>query len=127
MSEEALFDIDEINTLKGNESIRQRMVNAIVEKGIPDDTEMLNVLLSTVNSSDDSIFKRKRLTIKDAESKTNNAASELVSKILLGIKPGTATNGSSPEIPNEAIPKDIVPGETDEGTVLLNYDDFKEE
>jgi len=103
-TEEELFTLEESADFDFTRSKRKQVIEHMTQDGIPSSPRMLEVLLSALKDSDDTIIKKTRLkqTAKRDEQDQNNA-SEIIAGLMLSIgrKPPETTKSAG------VIPTDV--------------------
>jgi hypothetical protein len=112
-------------------STRQSIITGLTKDGkLPEDQGQQIMLMQALDGMDRTIMQRAKLKSDDAANKTNADVARLMGDLLLNFDPRKVrVRASSGEvIDGEAIPiPEMVPGEQDIGTHIVDYDSIVNE
>lgn len=126
-TENSMFTKEELETLGKLKDIRLKLVDHLVEDGMPDKVGDVRVLNEVITSADKMIVDTATLRLKQEENANNAAMGELAANILMQARANQQEFkgvGEVPTIPNELTNIDTVDGETDIIADKLDPDDF---
>ena len=123
----SLFDFDDKRRLNLTQSIRERIVTAMLSDGkLPEDEENRNFLLKAIDGMDRQTLSKANVKSKDKANDASKNIQEMVTQLLL--KTQLTSGQAQPRLEAPTVPLDVVvnpvPGEMDMAGEQLNYDDF---
>ena len=104
--------------------VREQLVDKLLEKGIPADTEDRELLLKALDSSDKTILGKARLKLDEQANKNQAQMQDLVAAVLLKANNKPKLPAVNPELPATIERTNKVEGDTTIGVVEDNYSDF---
>ena len=127
MSEQTstIYTEDELVLLEKTKKIRVDIADNMTKNGVPNNVAEIRVLNEVLTTLDKSINETVANRLKHNENENKEALLDTVALALSNIsKTKTAATDRVIDAPEEYIPDDIVPGETDIGVSQLNPSDF---
>lgn len=124
---EGFFTPDEEARLLSNRNIRAKLVTALVGEGddvkLPGEKEDKSLLIQLLDGMDREIMTRGRMKAASKEASQFANAAAMVANSLLKHKVGPPANRAV-ELPSSIPEVEAVPGEKDDGMILLRKEDF---
>ena len=127
MSEQTntIYTEDELVLLEKTKKIRVDIADNMTKNGVPNSVAEIRVLNEVLTTLDKSVNETVANRLKHNENENKEALLDTVALALSNIsKTKTAATNRVIDAPEEYIPDDIVPGETDIGVSQLNPSDF---
>ena len=127
MSEQTntIYTEDELVLLEKTKKIRVDIADNMTKNGVPNNVAEIRVLNEVLTTLDKSVNETVANRLKHNENENKEALLDTVALALSNIsKTKTAATNRVIDAPEEYIPDDIVPGETDIGVSQLNPSDF---
>lgn len=125
-NEDVLFGVEENEILSKTRKIRVDLIDDMTSAGMPQRAGDIRVLNETLDALDRQVLDVTKIKAKQTEDDNGNKTvlmvTELLSRVQSG-KPQVLTNREI-HLPDEYIPADIVPGETDITPDALKLRDF---
>ena len=115
-------------------SKRKDIVKTLTAKGVPDDPEVIKILLNTLKDMDSQTINRKRIKVDEKTNDVQAQSAAVIAKILSGmtnVTTNTTLDISAeyrviPSLPDSVPLPVLVAGETDIIAATLTYDEFLE-
>lgn len=132
--EQILNDKDDDELLKRNQEIRKKLVDKIVGPDfskVPVDKTEATLLNNLLEGMDRQILARKKLKADEKNANTlANSSTGLMAELLKKVMPATLMNQTPnpsiepPVVPDNLVELTLVPGETDVGIQVGDYNTF---
>jgi len=119
------LDPDEQRLLNKTLNIRERIMDVLMQGGLPSSNEDRELLIKAIDGSDRTILGKARLKLDESANQNQAAMQEVVANVMMRL---STTPKSTTAIP-PAIDKSIerpqpVDGETHVGVIDGSYDEF---
>lgn len=110
---------------------RVEVIEKLTEKGIPDDSESVSLLLGALNDMDRTSIGKKRIKVEADSIAINKQASELIASIYsqpnskrIGFEDIDVVAVTIPSVEGKLPTVELLPGEMAVGAVQVDYDGF---
>lgn len=120
------FNSEESEALKKTRDMRLKLIDDMTSAGLPSRSGDIRVLNETMNALDGQVLETAKIRSKQQENDSREKTVTMVAEIL-----GRVTQGSRPvltnrdiDLPDDYLPVDIVPGETEISPDELSLKDF---
>lgn len=125
-SEDNLFGAEEESIISKTRKIRLDLIDDMVDGGMPQRSGDIRVLNETLDALDRQVLDVTKIKAKQKEDDGNNKTILMVTELLSRVQQGKPQVIPNREIdlPDDYIPADIVPGETDIGPEQLELKNF---
>jgi len=125
-NEAGLLSQEDLDLLRETRKVRMDLIKDMTVDGVPTRSGDIRVLNETLDATDRQVMELAKLKAKQQENDTNNAAVGLVVEILnkVGASGHKQLTNVEVELPDDFIPVDIVPGETDINAEELDLSNF---
>lgn len=124
MSNDDLLSLEDKRLLNRTIAARELIINVHTQDGkLPTTEEDQNFLIRALDGLDRTILSKAKLKSDDNNAKTQQQTTNMIAQLLLNVsakatdKPRTVT----PVLDNSVKLENVVPGETDIGTINLSY------
>jgi ABC-type antimicrobial peptide transport system ATPase subunit len=115
-------------------SKRRDIVNTLTAKGVPDDPDVIKILLTTLKDMDSQTINRKRIKVDEKTNDVQAQSAAVIAKILSSMTNVTANATLDisaeyrviPSLPDSIAAPVLVAGETDLIAATLTYGEFLE-
>ena len=117
---------DEELDIKYVQSKRKFIVENMMEKGIPKDRSEQAMLLAALDGLDRSAISRLRIKAEDKNANNMLGAAGIIAQMLTKVNPQTNQifDMAPPSLPASIAPIELLPGETDIGTMTISCDEI---
>lgn len=122
-----LFSEEELAIINKTRDTRNKLIDELTEDGVPTRAGDIRVLNETLDAADRQVLdivKLKKSQQEDNSDRMVGMVVELLSKVTSNNP--VAYGNNEINLPDEYIPVDVVPGETDIGAEELSLSDFIE-
>ena len=125
MAIEELLDADDARRLELTQTIREKYINEMDGRGIPEKTGELVFLVQLLDGMDKSVLNKSKIKIEDQANKTESSTAKLIADVLLKHKVSQSIErDATPELPSDLPTPIVVAGELDQTSSELNYQMF---
>lgn len=125
MAIEELLDADDARRLELTQTIREKYIIEMDERGIPEKTGELVFLVQLLDGMDKSVLNKSKIKIEDQANKTESSTAKLIADVLLKHKVSQSIERDvTPELPSDLPTPVVVEGELDQTISELNYQKF---
>lgn len=121
------FDAEETRLLNKTVSLRERILNEMTEKHIPEDKDDRKFFLGIIDGLDRTILGKKRIKVEEDLGKSSQALQNAVAEVMLNAARNRSSGkirATTPALPPEVTLGEMVEGETAIDPVRETYDDF---
>jgi len=123
-----IYTEEELALLDKTKKIRLDVADNMIKNGVPNNVGEIRVLNEVLTTLDKSVNETVANRLKHNENENKEALLDTVALALSNIQQSkVAATDRDIDAPDEVIPTDIVPGETDIGVSQLNASDFIKE
>lgn len=127
-SQNSIFTQEEQERLNKYSNLRDSMINVMTKDGTPDTSREIRLLNELLMAGEANIQKSAENRLKHEDNLNKEAIAESVSQALKQIhiaKVNTPVRETNEvDVPDQVIPVDLVPGETEINPAKLNPEDF---
>lgn len=128
-NETALFDQSDRERLELTQSVRERIIRTLTDKGLPSDKEDRAFLLEAMNGSDRTVLSKAKIKAEDAASKNAADLTNIVGELLARVSTKREgiiidANHQAPKLASDFTVVNPVEGETIIGVETLTYEKF---
>lgn len=128
-NETALFDQSDRERLDLTQSVRERIIRTLTDKGLPENKEDRAFLLEAMNGSDRTVLSKAKIKAEDAASKNAADLTNIVGELLARVstkREGVIidTTRQAPKLDDTFTVVNPVEGETIIGVESLTYEKF---
>lgn len=132
--EEKLFNKEDLDILKRNRDIKQKLLNIVTKDGttVPEDRADKALLTSLLDSLDKEVLNRAKLKVMAKSEETASDTKALIADMLLNYKPNKVLRDPHENLeellepPSDIVYREPVPGEKDIGSITLSLNDIEE-
>lgn len=125
-----ILSLEDKRKLNLTASIREQIITFTTQKGIPEDKDTQNFLIKALDGLDANTLSQAKLKIDKNNKDQNEMAVALVGEFLMRstgrIIETNTKRETIPELDDNFILTDVVPGEKDIGTVELTLQEIQE-
>lgn len=125
-----VLSLEDKRKLNLTASIREQIITFTTQKGIPEDKDTQNFLIKALDGLDANTLSQAKLKIDKNNKDQNEMAVALVGEFLMRstgrIIETNTKRETIPELDDNFILTDVVPGEKDIGTVELTLQEIQE-
>ena len=125
-----VLSLEDKRKLNLTASIREQIITFTTQKGIPEDKDTQNFLIKALDGLDTNTLSQAKLKIDKNNKDQNEMAVALVVEFLMRstgrIIETNTKRETIPELDDNFILTDVVPGEKDIGTVELTLQEIQE-
>jgi len=125
-----VLSLEDKRKLNLTASIREQIITFTTQKGIPEDKDTQNFLIKALDGLDTNTLSQAKLKIDKNNKDQNEMAVALVGEFLMRstgrIIETNTKRETIPELDDNFILTDVVPGEKDIGTVELTLQEIQE-
>lgn len=115
---------EDLSQINKNQGIRNKLIDKLLEEGMPDDKNSQNFLVNLLNGSDSSVFNKAKLKAKKEENDDSKGVLDIMAKLLLHTNE-VRKNKLNTQLNDNIEYNNPIPGETDEFNAEgLNYEEF---
>lgn len=121
------YSNEDLKTLNDGIELRKRLVNNVIENGLPKKSGDMRVINEILSSNDKSIHDKTNNIIKHQTGQTSEETIKMVASILIESKKklnDLPDRDTSEEVDDKVLDIDTVEGETDIQPEKLNIEDF---
>lgn len=125
-----VLSLEDKRKLNLTASIREQIITFTTQKGIPEDKDTQNFLIKALDGLDTNTLSQAKLKIDKNNKDQNEMAVALIGEFLMRstgrIIETNTKRETIPELDDNFILTDVVPGEKDIGTVELTLQEIQE-
>lgn len=129
-NDDEILTLEDKRKLNLTSSIREQIIQVTTQRGIPEDKDTQNFLIKALDGLDNNTLAQAKLKIDKKNKDQNEMAIALVGEFLMRstgrIIDSDAKRESIPELDDNFVLTDTVPGEKDIGTVELTLQEIQE-
>jgi len=125
-----MFNSADLAVFKKTNDLRLKLIDSMTEDDVPTRSGDIRVLNETLDAADRQVMELAKIKVKQQENEGNARTLNMVAEILGRV---SASGDIKPisnkeiELPDDYIPVDIVPGETDTSPEELDLSTFIKE
>ena len=127
-SQNSIFTQEESERLSKYSKLRDDMINVMTKDGTPDTSREIRLLNELLMAGEANIQKSAENRLKHEDNLNKETIAESVAVLFKQIQSNKSSiptrNSNNLEVGDEAIPTDMVPGETEINPEKLNPEDF---
>lgn len=126
IEESTVFNHEESRILNKTNKIREQIVDQMSADGLPTKAHEIAVLNQTLNDMDKQVMDKVKIRSKQEEDNNKNKTITMVAEILgrIDANKGKVMSNREIDLPDNYLPKDIVPGETEINPDKLSLSEF---
>ncbi len=129
MAGQVALDLEDQRLLNKTIKIRENVIDQLMEGGkLPSDKDDQRTLMASLDGIDKAVIGRARVRNEENSNNSKEKTNDLVANMLARTlrQNQQPANSADRVLPSDVSPGEIVPGNTDIGTVNVNPDDFLE-
>lgn len=127
MSASEIMDMKDKARLELTLNTRERIINSLVGNGkLPESMEDRDFLLKTLDGMDRTVLSKAKIKVEDKAAQGQQASARMIGDILSRLSVNNNLDGkrNSPELGEEFKISNIVPGETEIGSIPIELSNF---
>ncbi len=131
MSDTSSFDISDKRRLELTLSVREQIITQLTEKGLPDEKEDRQFLMTALDGMDRTVLSKARIKADENANQTQQQTTQLIAGLLSKVSANAGvqiiseqTRRELPELDRDITVTDSIEGETNVGVSEENYQTF---
>lgn len=121
------FSPADLDVLEKTKQVRLKIIDTLTQDKLPEDPELLNVILKAAGETDKSIINVARVKVEESSLKNAEETRRMIAKTIMENKMKRAqqpTTGEIPKLPDDIIRENPVPGEIEIEASRESYEEF---
>ena len=120
-----LEDLTDRRLLEKTLFIQEKIIDGMMTDGLPATEEDRTFLLAALNGAQKTLLGKAKIKVAETSADVQRKQLDTVAMILRRTAVSKeAVRTTSPDLPHEYLPKDILPGEMEIGQVALDMDEI---
>lgn len=121
------FSPADIDILERTKQVRLKIIDQLTKDKLPEDPELLNVILKAAGETDKSIINVARVKVEESSAQNVEETRRMIAQTIMENKLRRAkqnTSGVAPMLPDDLTRENPVPGELEIDATRETYDEF---
>lgn len=121
------FSQDDLDILERTKKVRLGIIDHLSKDKLPEDPELLNVILKAASDADKSIINVARVKVEESSVENAEETRRMIAQTIMEnkLKRTQQTNsGETPTLPEHLVRENPVPGEIEFNASRETYDEF---
>lgn len=131
MGNSGIISEEDLSVFEYTGKHRKNLIDLLTEDNYPTDPKNINALIKSLDSYDKSIATKAHIKSREQDVKSHTMLAQMAAEAIKQQKMARALNNHKVnknreqiDLSEDFIPSDIKPGETDQGTINIDYEEF---